>query len=904
MVTGPRRLRLGGLRRFLWPAAVLGVVALGVWGHWRTDPTQPWPERLYATARLFFLNLDITGTHDPDPWLWVAAVLAPLLVLRGLAAVFRDHLQGVVVQLLARPEVVVIGAGHRAVALVNAHGRRNEVVVVDPDPRRLAAIRELGAWTVVGDGTSARSLRRAAVGRASDIVVMTGDDSRNCLITAAVRRYRSRTAEQAPAQIYVELTDPGLARTLERGGRSDGAATTAFSGVGLAAADVLDALDRPAGRLLDPADGPPALALFGRGPLIDAIVLELHQRRRVQLLRAGGAATAAPRIALFGPDAVRRHDALQTLLGTDLAVLGLAAFPVELAQVTELGAATARQLLDFLPLRAALVLAEDDLSAGAIAQTLAQHLGAGCRVTLVTESPETPFGAQTAQDPTPSTLRTFRVPALAYPLARLRQHRVEDRLARGLYEGERGSGPVWAELDPDAQGPHRTAARDVLNGPAGRYLSVDTFRPVEPPELPVVRALGVTRPAALPRAGIAIDLRTPPALVEAGKALLARGDRAAFDTWCEAARLDTDPGVIADWMTGLSAKEGEDLADVTRLLLLRRAALGEEDANAELAGTRRPWVEGELVVIVGGGIADAPTELAQLFACALTGPVYPGFVVEPVRLGGVTRRLHAVTRPKGVSTRPPGSPTDSPRRQHLDLWSAILGSGRSPDTIRVLALPGDDEVHTQLGIARALGATIGWLPLAGPGDPEPDPARTLLGGAQGLVGLPIDRMTVRAFVRPSHWTRPDVPRDRVAERLHAAYVARQRDQKDPGDPALRPFAELSPALQRSNRAVVDDIPAKLGAVSLRLCALEDAPKPRDWPVQPDLGLLAEMEHGRWNVERLLSGWASGSRDPGRLLSPHLRPWDELSAATRRWDLDIVTDLPRLLAEVGLGIAVR
>jgi hypothetical protein len=67
-------------------------------------------------------------------------------------------------------------------------------------------------------------------------------------------------------------------------------------------------------------------------------------------------------------------------------------------------------------------------------------------------------------------------------------------------------------------------------------------------------------------------------------------------------------------------------------------------------------------------------------------------------------------------------------------------------------------------------------------------------------------------------------------------------------------------------------------------------------------LLAEMEHGRFTVERLLSGWARGSRDPGRFLSPYLRPWEDLDNGTKQYDVEVIQDLPVVLTEVGLGHA--
>jgi hypothetical protein len=189
-------------------------------------------------------------------------------------------------------------------------------------------------------------------------------------------------------------------------------------------------------------------------------------------------------------------------------------------------------------------------------------------------------------------------------------------------------------------------------------------------------------------------------------------------------------------------------------------------------------------------------------------------------------------------------------------------------------------------------------------DDQSAPERMLLGGAAGIVELPADRGTVRAFLRPSRWPGPAEQRDRVAAALHRAYVERQATHKDSDDPALRPFEQLPPALQDSNRSIVDDIPTKLAIVGLRLCLDAEAAWPAPWPPAATRELLAEIEHGRFNAERLLRGWRSAARDTGRFLSPHLLSWDELREPFREWDRAIVVDLPAALKEVNYGAAPR
>ena len=226
------------------------------------------------------------------------------------------------------------------------------------------------------------------------------------------------------------------------------------------------------------------------------------------------------------------------------------------------------------------------------------------------------------------------------------------------------------------------------------------------------------------------------------------------------------------------------------------------------------------------------------------------------------------------------------------MWRAAVTADHHPSDVRVAALPGTPA--EELLLARALGALLGRVEAS----ESEDLNDILLNGADGIVPLPDDPATIRAFLRPSRW--PEELHDRrepLARELHERYVARQRPRKAAGDPALRSWSVLSPWLKRSNYAVVDDIPTKLTVLGLEL-----EPRPRG-PVDPvfvelmasNVDLLAELEHGRFTAERLLSGWTREVRDPARFVSPHLVPWPQLSEEAKAYDREVMLDLPPVLA---------
>jgi hypothetical protein len=72
--------------------------------------------------------------------------------------------------------------------------------------------------------------------------------------------------------------------------------------------------------------------------------------------------------------------------------------------------------------------------------------------------------------------------------------------------------------------------------------------------------------------------------------------------------------------------------------------------------------------------------------------------------------------------------------------------------------------------------------------------------------------------------------------------------------------------------------------------------------EKEIEVMAEMEHARWNVERLLAGWKlAEKRDISKKLSPYLVSWRELPEDAKKWDRETVRKIPEFLAKVSLEI---
>jgi len=70
---------------------------------------------------------------------------------------------------------------------------------------------------------------------------------------------------------------------------------------------------------------------------------------------------------------------------------------------------------------------------------------------------------------------------------------------------------------------------------------------------------------------------------------------------------------------------------------------------------------------------------------------------------------------------------------------------------------------------------------------------------------------------------------------------------------------------------------------------------------PEIEVLAEYEHERWQRSRAEQGWAYGPvRDDARKLNPHMVPYSALGEKIKEYDRDPARNIPTLLREVGLG----
>lgn len=241
----------------------------------------------------------------------------------------------------------------------------------------------------------------------------------------------------------------------------------------------------------------------------------------------------------------------------------------------------------------------------------------------------------------------------------------------------------------------------------------------------------------------------------------------------------------------------------------------------------------------------------------------------------------------------------------VQMWTDLLSSCVRPAAVTLLCLGGGEISSHELALAWALGARTVVL-----GDGS-EPARrfaALLDACGANTGrgiiLPNDTATLAALIaydRPmdaNKWENPGIA-------VHQAYL--EERSKHPTQSNLVPWKLLREDFKHSNRhqaSCAADILRRSG-----FDVIEVKPGTNQIPLpeftQEEIERMAEMEHGRWNVERLDTGWRLGDKkDEARKLSPYLVPWKDVPEAIKDYDRQAVRTWPGILAQAGLQVTRR
>lgn len=145
-------------------------------------------------------------------------------------------------------------------------------------------------------------------------------------------------------------------------------------------------------------------------------------------------------------------------------------------------------------------------------------------------------------------------------------------------------------------------------------------------------------------------------------------------------------------------------------------------------------------------------------------------------------------------------------------------------------------------------------------------------------------------------------RETIAQAIHEAYRRACKGKVTNSDLSMAEWDRLPDYLKESNRRQADHIFNKLHRIGCTAYKVNNRDIVLLTFTDDEVEVMAEMEHARWNDERLLDGWKWGEkRDVAKKTSPYLVPWSELSDDVKELDRRTVRKIPEFLAKVGLEV---
>jgi ppGpp synthetase/RelA/SpoT-type nucleotidyltranferase len=244
----------------------------------------------------------------------------------------------------------------------------------------------------------------------------------------------------------------------------------------------------------------------------------------------------------------------------------------------------------------------------------------------------------------------------------------------------------------------------------------------------------------------------------------------------------------------------------------------------------------------------------------------------------------------------------------LNYWTDILLCDIPPAKIMVLGINGRTISELEYSFALSLGIKLALIDKSG-GAADNIIKNPLWIKEANLLVLPSDPDTIWALVNQNRRI-SFTPEETLllAKEVHEFYRKERLDSLKPDTQniddlkVVMTWDKLDPKLQISNIKQVEFYEHLLNQVGL---SIRKSKKPSLFILDKgfkDLDRLAQLEHARWNAERLLSGWRYGAKkDIEKKLNPCIVKWDELSADIRKYDYDPIRNIPALLAKIGYEV---
>lgn len=237
--------------------------------------------------------------------------------------------------------------------------------------------------------------------------------------------------------------------------------------------------------------------------------------------------------------------------------------------------------------------------------------------------------------------------------------------------------------------------------------------------------------------------------------------------------------------------------------------------------------------------------------------------------------------------------------QLLCYWNDIFASGIDPNDVVLFGYGGGEISATEYAIALMLGAEV-YL-VSGSGRAA-DEFLKLEAEVPNMKGLPDDNASIKALFwavsKPQVGVSPE-GLETMAEAFHMNYVS-ENQNKMPAN--MRPWDQLDETYRRANKEQARYASGILKKCGFKVVPISDPGKALSAEdLSPKVDAMSELEHGRWNVDRLADGWRAGERDDKQKTHNCLVPWTNLPDDIREWDRLAIRKYPDILAGIGMKI---
>lgn len=240
----------------------------------------------------------------------------------------------------------------------------------------------------------------------------------------------------------------------------------------------------------------------------------------------------------------------------------------------------------------------------------------------------------------------------------------------------------------------------------------------------------------------------------------------------------------------------------------------------------------------------------------------------------------------------------------LQAWIDILAAGIPIENIKILAINGGDISLGECYLGVAFGAQTGVIQNSGRS------ADAILSNPawrshKNLLAIPNDLHTIGAFINQGEPTIQDPKKlEEAAEACHENYQEKNREVIY--TKSGRPWDILDEFYRQRNRMQISYAGEILNTNGFETVDKENKKQVKLLEFTEEdnkiIEKMAEMEHGRWNIDLIRQGWIYGKeKDEVKKTQPCLIPWKDLSDKVKQYDRNAVRAWPAIFAKAGIEI---